>query len=218
MIVETRADMPREYGCIQCKATKPIAEMVVVHRKKTNDYLLRPRCKSCHNSRERGHRREYKRNYLRRWRKWNPELNESYWRQAAEQNRSITNAGARARFRREHSSILIQGRLRRRLGICVSITEARRLAKKYGPCYPTRFGLTPAGLRECERIRSRMRAAGKSYRLIEIRMMVYEDGHYMKPSRQPIPFRRAAEQLRRWHEQQGHLIALPERGKKQCTT
>src|SRR6185295_11057083 len=74
--------LPSEGFCSHCGKLKPIGEMLVVHRKREGDYYMRPRCKQCHNKRERGHRREYKRNYLRAWRKRNAALNESYWRDA----------------------------------------------------------------------------------------------------------------------------------------
>ena len=48
MICKTRAELPEEYGCRQCGDTKPIKQMVLVHRKRTQDFLLRPRCKKCH--------------------------------------------------------------------------------------------------------------------------------------------------------------------------
>jgi hypothetical protein len=202
MIVKKLAELPEKYACKLCDAEKPIVEMVLVRLRKQKRFLLRPRCKACHNAGERGHRREYKTAYLRRWRKWHPELNESYWRQRAKEKRVETNARCYNRFIRNHAAILIQGRLRRRLGMTVSIAECRQLAKKFGCCYPTRYGLTPDGLRECERIRSRMRAAGQHVSNIEIRMMVYDDGYYIKPSRQRMPYRHAAEQLRRWHGKQ----------------
>ena len=170
--------------------------MMLVHRRKTNDYLLRPRCKACNNARERGARREWKTKYLRRWRRENKGLNESYWRTATELNREKINSRARKRFIENHDALLIQGRLRRRLGLRVSIDEANKILKRYGRCYPTQFGLTPEGKKECERIRSRMRRVERAApSLIEIRMMVYEDGHYIKPNRQPIPYRKASERL-----------------------
>lgn len=201
MVVEHLSELPAEHECLICGDVKPVGEMVVVRLKKQKKILLRPRCKKCHNERERGHRREYKRNYLRRWRRWNHELNESYWRQRNAEKRVEINARCYKRFRRHHAAILIQGRLRRRLGMKVSIAEARRLAKTYGVCYPTRFGLTPFGLAECERIRSNMRRIGKHLHPVEIRMMVYEDGHFKEPRLQQMPYRRAAQQLQRWHAQ-----------------
>jgi hypothetical protein len=80
----------------------------------------------------------------------------------------------------------------------VSINEAKNLCRKYGPCYPSRFGLTPKGLLECERIRSRSRRGKKPLKSIEIRMMVYEDGFHKSPSRQRAPYQAAAERLRQW--------------------
>ena len=70
--------------------------MIVIRQKKQRNILLRPRCKKCHNRRERGHRREYKTAYLRRWRDYNAELVESYWKKRA---REDVNACARRRSR-----------------------------------------------------------------------------------------------------------------------
>lgn len=100
MISKTRAELPPEYGCRVCGATKPIGEMVLVHRRRTRDFMLRPRCKLCHNAREKGHRREYKRKYLRRWRKENPEVNESYWKPKLAERRPIVNERARQRIKK----------------------------------------------------------------------------------------------------------------------
>lgn len=202
MKVRSIAELPETGHCLKCHADKPIGEMVVVRLRKEGLFYLRPRCKDCNNKFERGHRREWKRNYLRRWRRWNAELNESYWRQRNAEKRIEINARCYKRFRRHHAAILIQGRLRRRLGMTVTIAEARRLAKTYGVCYPTRFGLTEFGLKECERIRSNMRRIGKHLHPVEIRMMVYEDGHFKKPSHQQMPYRRASQQLKQWHAQQ----------------
>ena len=174
--------------------------MVVVHMRRSGEYLLRSLCKQCNNTRERGHRREWKTKYLRKWRENNPELNESYWRKASADKQKV-NVLAYAHFLKNHYEILIQGRLRRRLNIHVGLNEARGLLQKYGPCYPTNFGLTQKGLRECERIRSRLRRIGDKPSLIDIRMMVYEDGLHIKPRNQKIPFTIAAEKLRRWHRE-----------------
>lgn len=198
MRAKTLAELPQKYGCRLCGKEKPIAEMMLART--GNVFRLRPRCKACNNSAERGHRREYKTKYLRRWRKWHPELTESYWRPRSKEQHLHANALSYAHFQRNHAAILIQGRLRRRLGMKVSIAECREFVKKFGCCYPTQFGLTPDGIKECERIRSRMRAAGRKVSLIEIRMMVYEDGYYIKPSRQRMPYQCASERLRRWHE------------------
>lgn len=171
--------------------------MIVVRLRSENVYLLRARCKECHNARERGHRREWKTRYLQRWRKENPGLNESYWRKAAA-DRTRTNARARNHFLNNHYAILIQGRLRRRLGMHVSLCEARNLLSEYGPCYPTIQGLTPRGIKRCEQIRSRLRRRSVRPNLGEIRMMVYADGHYIKSQKQEIPYQHAAEKLRLW--------------------
>jgi hypothetical protein len=199
MKVEKLDQLPPEYGCKLCGLTKPLAEMIVVHVRREQSYRLRPRCKACHNERERGHRREWKREYLKRWRRGNARLNRSYWdnEQARENNR----IRAGERFREKHDAILIQGRLRRH-GIAVSFKEAEALLAKFGRCYPTRYGLTQEGLRECERIRSAMRRIGRRISPIEIRIMVYEDGLYIKPNRQPRPYQRSAEKLRQWHRGQ----------------
>jgi hypothetical protein len=228
MICKTRAELPAEYGCRLCGATKPLDKMVLVHRRRTHDFLLRPRCKLCHNASEKGHRREYKRKYLRRWRKDNSEINESYWRQAQAANRPQLNARCYARFRKNHAAILIQGRMRRQTGTPVSLAEAKELLRRYGRCYPTRYGLTQKGLRECERIRSRLRAAARAGkkvtmpRNVEIRMMVYADGtgeadsvegqeperFVIPPRLQKQPYQRAARRLRAWHRQRGANASL----------
>jgi hypothetical protein len=229
VICKRRADLPAEYGCLQCGATKPIKKMVLVHRRKTRDYLLRPRCKDCHNENEKGHRREYKTKYLRRWRKNNAEVNESYWRG---RDRAASNATSYKHFTKNHAAILIQGRLHR-AGIQVSLREARSLLRQYGRCYPTSFGLTEKGKRECERIRSRFKNARYSARKrgmkeppvprpIEIRMMVYADGRdrpdpreghdtpdafVIPPRLQPVPFRVASKRLKEWHRNQKRKAA-----------
>jgi hypothetical protein len=197
-IAKTVAELPQEYTCRCCGLTKPISEMILIRRRKTSDFMLRPRCKECHNKREQGHRREWKRKYLKLWRKRNPELNDSYWRDHQVENRPKAAERARRQFRKHHAAILIQGRLRRRLGMSLSLKECKELARKYGPCYPTKYGLTPAGLRECERIRSSMRRTGKRISTIEVRMMLYEDGYYITPKNQPIPYKKAANRLREW--------------------
>ncbi|MCU1284455.1 MAG: hypothetical protein JWO13_805 [Acidobacteriales bacterium] len=208
MRFKTRADLPATATC-NSKACvgkeKPISEMVVVRHRKTGEFSLRRRCKECHNDSERGHRREYKTKYLQRWRRHNAELNRSYWKQSQQENREKINANARRRVRKHHHAILIQGRLRRRLGMSVTLAEARQMLRTFGPCYPTRFGLTPSGLRECERIRAALRRSGsKMISAIEIRMMVYADqeNFFIKPSAQKIPYQAAAESLRRWQAEQ----------------
>jgi hypothetical protein len=210
MIAKTYKDLPTVYKCRICSTEKEIEEMILIHRKKTNDYMLRPRCKACHNKSERGHRREYKTNYLRKWRTNNSGLNESYWRTSTQTNRDEIADQARARFNKDHYAILIQGRINRRTektGMHITIDEARALLRKYGRCYPTRFGLTPKGLKECERIRSGMRRIKRKMSLLEIRIMVYEDGYYIKPKNQPIIYKSASERLHHWHRERGHKLA-----------
>ena len=197
MIVKSINEIPASYVCNQCGHEKEIGKIVVVHLRKEGVYLIRCRCKDCNNRRERGHRREWKTRYLRRWRGENPELNESYWRKAAA-DKTKTNARAMVHFLDNHHAILIQGRLRRRLRMHVSLKEARNLLSEYGPCYPTVHGLSRKGLEECERIRSRLRRLGVKPNLVEIRIMVYADGRYIHPKKQKIPYQYAAEKLRRW--------------------
>lgn len=200
MIVSQLSDLPAEYTCKLCGETKPTVEMCVV---RTHGGLrLRPRCKKCHNERERGHRREYKRNYLRRWRRRNKALTDSYWKDN-DQIRERSRIRARAYVEKNHDVIAIRRRLSRR-GISVTMGEAHELLATYGRCYPTRYGLTPEGLRECERIRSSQRRRGAKRKLtaLEIRLMVYEDGLFIKPSRQPVPYKAAARNMSRWQRQQ----------------
>jgi hypothetical protein len=196
MLLRSLKDLPKKYLCLVCTKTKPIVEMILVRNKKEHTFTLRPRCKSCHNKNERGHRRKWKTKYLRKWREYNSELNESYWRARNQEKRQELTAQARVRFRKYHHALLIQGRLRRLLDMHVSLAEARRLLKQFGPCYPSRLGLTAWGLRECARIRSALRRRGEHPSLVEIRMMVYADGHYIKPNRQKIPYQHSAQKLR----------------------
>ena len=203
MRVTDLKQLPAEYGCKVCGLTKPLAEMCLVHTKRDGAYRLRPRCKDCHNARERGHRREYKRAYLRRWRKDNANINRSYW-QGRDDVREKARVNARRSFERNHDALLIQGRMRRR-GYPVSLDEARELLRQYGPCYPTSFGLTERGKREAERIRSALRRQGKKrISNFEIRLMVYEDDkrNFIKPRLQTRPYQRASEQLKKWQAEQ----------------
>ncbi|MEK6323591.1 MAG: hypothetical protein AABN33_18275 [Acidobacteriota bacterium] len=202
MKVQAMGLLPSEYGCNLCGLTKPVAEMVLVRLRREKAYLLRPLCKDCHNQRERGHRREWKTKYLRGWRFRNRQLSDSYWRgnPAVKEKARIR---AAARFEKKHEAILIQGRLNRR-GMGVSLKQAEELLQRFGPCYPSRLGLTPRGLRECERIRAGLRRRRtKRISTFEIRLMVYEDGLHIKPGRQTKPFLKAAERLREWHRAQG---------------
>ena len=188
------SDLPAEHTCNVCGATKPIGAMLLVH-KQSDGYELRPRCKDCHNKKERGHRSTYKRNYLKRWRARNPKLEKSYRDTDAcrEQNRIRV-----GRFIKNHrDAVAIQRRLRTQ-GIKVSWSRAEELLAKFGPCYPSRFGLTSKGLRECERIRAAMRRrSGTQFSNAEIRMMVYEDGLFVAPTLQARPYQKAAENMRR---------------------
>lgn len=206
--------LPKEGRCNICGDTKPILEMIVAHLKRKKLYYLRPHCKQCHNRRERGHRRDYKKRYLRRWRRENAALNGSYWKGNAERRESArVNRARRLLNQDHHDAVLIQGRMRRR-GANVPLKEAKELLKRFGCCYPSRFGLTPAGLRECERIRSVQRSRGsRRFSAFAIRLMVYEDGIdeqgrrpkpylVIKPGEQPNPYQSAAENLRAWHRRQ----------------
>lgn len=200
MNVSKPTDLPDEYGCKICGETKPVDQMVVVHKRRERVYYLRPRCKDCHNKKERGHRRDWKRKYLKRWRSRNAKVVKSYYdNDVARENARIN---AAARFKKDHEAILIQGRMGRH-GLSISLAEAKELLDQYGRCYPTRFGLTPQGLQECERIRGAMRRRGsKRLTALQIRIMVYEDGNYVKPGVQVVPYQNAAERLRRWQESQ----------------
>lgn len=101
--------LPVEARCKTCGVTKPTDEMVVHYRRAEKAYYVRPRCKECHNAKERGHRREYKRDYLRKWRKRNRELCRTYHdNDAARESAKIR---ARRRSEAERQALLIQGRL-----------------------------------------------------------------------------------------------------------
>ncbi len=207
MKVTKMVDLPDEYTCNICNVIKPVSDMCVAHHRKEGIFYLRPRCKDCHNARERGTRREYKRKYLQRWRARNPQLNESYWRDNP-RVKEKARIRAAARSNEKHEALLIQGRLNRR-GFGISLKEAEELLNKFGRCYPTRYGLTPEGLRECERIRGAMRRRGsKQMRPVEIRIMAYEDGLYIKPSRQIVPYKCAAKRLRKWQKQRKAAVTF----------
>jgi hypothetical protein len=192
----TLEELPQEYGCNKCGEIKQLSEMVVVFSRKEKEYRLRPRCKKCHNESERGHRREWKRDYLRRWRARNAEKNRGYWKDRPDYlDRSRASS---ARYNERHRDALA---IRRRLkgnGVEVSVAEAEELLKKFGLAYPTRSGLTPEGLRRCEHIRSEQRRAGREGRLspFEIRIKVYDEGLFIEPGSQTRPYRRRGENLR----------------------
>jgi len=216
-------DLPASRVCNQCGVEKMREDMIIQFHKSTKVYYFRPRCKDCNNMAERGHRREYKRKYLRTWRKRNAAVNESYWK-GNEDVREAARVRAANRSREENDAIAIQRRLRNH-GESVTIGEARELLALYGRCYPTRFGLTGKGLRRCEQIRSRLRnkvekrGATKQQwdrrRMLssfEIRVMVYEEseeesGLVIPPDEQPIPYQKAAERLRNWHRDRRSLSA-----------
>lgn len=197
-------DLPVHGTCNKCGETKPREEMIVL-RRADKSYYMRPRCKTCHNESERGHRREYKAAYLKTWRRRNKALNDSYWKDN-DRVRERSRARALKRFRDNHEAVLIQGRMGRR-GMNVTLVEAKELLEKYGRCYPTRFGLTAKGLKECERIRSRARSRNDVRRMpssFDIRLMVYEDddGEYrfvIRPDLQPVPYAAASANLKRYH-------------------
>lgn len=193
--VSRLADLPSEGFCVQCDATKPIAKMLVVHMRKEKLYRLRPRCKDCHNKRERGHRREWKREYLRQWRANNKSLDRSYWKNDPDRKTKTRLAMALRHSGELHHALLIQGRLRRQLGLKISTAEAEALLRKFGPCYPSKYGLTPEGLRAVERLRSTMRRNHKEYKVVELRVIVYEQGLFIAPDQQTPPYQHAARTL-----------------------
>jgi hypothetical protein len=201
MIVAKLSELPSEYACNLCGKAKPVAEMVVVRRRDLNGFHLKPRCKECHNAKERGHRREWKRKYQQKWRAKNRQLNDSY-RKDNEQAKERSRISASRYYSKNRDALAIRRRLATR-GINVTVEEATEMLKKYGVCYPTRYGLTPEGLRECERIRSKMRCRNsKRLSPVEIRMLVYEDGFYIKPSRQKKPYQKAAKRLSEMRRQE----------------
>lgn len=172
MKVANLSELPATGHCNRCDQVKPVSEMVVQYLKSQNVYYLRPLCKKCHNKKERGHRREYKREYLRKWRKRNAELDRSYWK--SEQSREYQKLYARKRTARDYDALAIQRRLRYR-GEYITLDEAKELLKQFGRCYPTKAGLSKKGLAECERIRSNLRRKKSKVTSFEIRMMVYAD-------------------------------------------
>lgn len=204
MKVKSPTELPETYGCKKCGQTKPVAEMLVVQRKREGDYYLRPRCKTCHNAFEAGHRREYKRKYLQRWRRKNADLARSYW-DNPEVKQQITKRANRY-WQENREAKLIQGRLQRH-GVPCTIAEAREYLKQYGPNYPTAHGLTPTGLKVVEQIRSRLKNSGQYKPVFEIRLMVYEDSdehlnYVITPSNQKFFYKHSSKRLRAWQQQQ----------------
>ena len=200
------SDFPSVYTCNLCDETKLIEQMIVIHSRSENCYRMRPRCKDCHNAKERGNRRDYKTKYLKNWRKRNKKLNESYWK-----GNPIVREKARLtamnRFTENHEAMLIQGRMRRK-GMPVTLAEAQELLQKFGRCYPTRFGLSKKGLSECERIRSRLRVRkARKINLFDIRLSVYEDALedtslMIAPRKQPIPYKSASNTMKKFQAKQ----------------
>ena len=205
-------ELPLEFKCNACGLVKPRESIIITFIKAEKFYYLRPRCKDCNNERERGHRRDWKRKYLQAWRKRNKQLNDSYWK-GSERVREQSRMRAAKLWQEKHAAILIQGRLNRH-GHRVTLKEAEALFERFGCCYPTRFGLTPTGLRECERIRSRMRKNKNRLRLsaLDIRIMVYEDGLFITPKKQRQPYQAAAKRLRDWHR--GRLQSAGRKNKR----
>lgn len=199
MIISKLSDLPAEHHCNQCDKTKPIAEMLMVRTKGRIE--LRPRCKECHNAREAGYRREYKRNYLRAWRKRNKPIDKSY--RDTDTYRAANARRARRYVSENKEALAIKRRLKTH-GVLVTLAEATELLQQYGRCYPTKYGLTPGGLKECERIRSTQRRRGARHPLtpFQIRVMVYEDGHFITPENQPTPYQKAAATLRDFRARQ----------------
>jgi len=95
----------------------------------------------------------------------------------------------------------------RRHGMHVTLKEAEELLRRYGCCYPMRPGLTRWGRKQCARIRSALRRSGKPVDEFEIRLIVYEDGYFIKPKRQKPPYQHAAARLRKWQAEQRRLKA-----------
>jgi hypothetical protein len=205
-------DLPAERICNRCDTSKPRVEMVVQHRTDNGGFFyMRPICKSCHNARERGHRREYKKQYLDNWRKRNAGLDKSY-RQTDHYRQKAAERSYRY-FKANHAAILIKKRLAYR-EIPVTLAEAKELLERFGPCYPTRQGLTKAGLRECERIRSRLRVRNVDRRrrqtATEIRMMIYEEDarFVIPPDEQEMPFKSRSERMKQQFRNKRVMEAL----------
>lgn len=193
-------DLPAGRICNRCNTEKPRDEMIVQHRTDNGGYFyMRPICKKCHNARERGHRRDYKRKYLENWRKENRAIDKSC-RQTDDYREKAAKRSYRY-FKENHAAILIKKRLAYR-DIEITLDEAKELLERFGPCYPTPQGLTKAGLRECERIRSRLRVRNVDRRRrqtsVEIRMMVYEEDKrfVIPPDQQEMPYKSRSERMK----------------------
>jgi alkylated DNA repair protein (DNA oxidative demethylase) len=211
-------DLPVEGHCNHCDKTKPRAEMIVTRLRAEKVYYMRPKCKECHNAHERGYRRDYKRLYLQKWRKNNADVNTAYWKDnpVVREKARITAAVFRSNPDNK-DAVAIQRRMRKR-GHQVTLEEARELLAKYGRCYPTRYGLTTQGRRECERIRSRQRGFDNRHRRLssfDIRLMVYEDSDenpvfLIPPAKQIEPYQKAARNMRNYQRSIGsELLVSP---------
>lgn len=167
------SELPATAFCLQCQTEKPIADIMTIFSRKRKLFRIRPRCKKCHNEKEKGNRREYKRNYLQNWRKNNPNLSKTYW-----ESKEVLNERAKQRYAKNRDAMLIQVRMRRR-GIYLMIDEARSILHEFGRNYMLPSGLSNEGKKECARIRSRLRNRTKNGHRMpknwEIRLMVFED-------------------------------------------
>lgn len=204
-------NLPETHRCNLCGSEKPIVEMSVVYIRREKHYKLRPRCKPCHNERERGRNRERKTAYQRRWRARNRALNESYWK-GNPARREQARKSAEKQRRENGAAIAIRRKMNKR-GMDITIAEAKELLEKYGRCYPGIAGLTETGRRECERIRSRLRKrGGRVLSSFKIRLMVYEDGaendFVIPPALQPIPYEKQAERGRQWQRNRRILAEM----------
>lgn len=173
--------LPPSAVCRECGAEKPLGKMVVLRVRATGRVRVRPRCKDCQNARERG-RREWKRDYLRRWRARHPDLDRQYAQAAQERNEARIRSQRLSSYRRDHAAYLIQGRLRKR-GVPCPLAEARELSREYGPAYPLVCGLSPAGRREIERLRSQARRRGEPFRRRDVLRALWDREEYRLPLR-----------------------------------
>ena len=181
MTFEKISDMPPNHLCNACQTVKPVGEMLVVYIKREKRYKLRPKCKPCHNLKERGHRRRQKREYLRKWRKRNKELTNSYHK--TEAHREKARISSMRFYHQNRDVILIKLRFKSKR-IIISTAEAKKFLKRFGRSYPKPGGLTKEGRIMCERIRSRNRnrnGGRQTLSSFEIRLMVYDDGFFTPP-------------------------------------
>lgn len=183
------ATLPATATCTKCGAAKPIIEIVCGRSRADGRFWIRHVCKLCYNARERL-RRPWKREYLRRWRERNPDLNRLYYQAAAERNEVRLREQRLRRYRKDHAAYLVMSRLRTR-GIIVPIAEARELVLQYGPAYPTFSGLSPEGRQVVERWRSRLRWRGLKMPRWRIVRKAWETPRYRLPvEQQPRMIRR----------------------------